>query len=114
VITAGSRNKEAAWTFLKWLESPKGQAIFTESGIAVPARRSVGQANVFLKQRPPHNAAVFLEETERGRPNPIFRRGQEVEGLFDEAFRPVWKGERSASEAVAEVVPEVNRLLDGR
>lgn len=114
VITAGSRNKEAAWTFLKWLESPKGQAIFTESGIAVPARRSVGQANVFLKQQPPHNAAVFLEETERGRPNPIFRRGQEAESLFDEAFRPVWKGERSASEAVAEVVPEVNRLLDGR
>jgi multiple sugar transport system substrate-binding protein len=114
VITAGSRNKDAAWAFLKWLESPKGQAIFTESGIAVPARRSVGQANIFLKQQPPHNAAVFLEETERGRPNPIFSSGQEVEYLFNEAFRPVWKGERSASEAVAEVVPEVNRLLDGR
>jgi len=114
VIAAGSRNKEAAWTFLKWLESPKGQAIFAESGIAVPARRSVGQANIFLKQQPPHNAAVFLEETERGRPDPVFRGGKEAQRLLDEALRPVWKGERSASGAVAEVVPDVNRLLDGR
>jgi len=111
VITNGSRNKEAAWTFLKWLESPKGQAIFTESGIAVPARRSVGQADVFLKQRPPHNASVFLEETERGRPNPIFKAVQEIEHLFEEAFKPVWQGQMSAREAVAEVVPEVNRIL---
>ncbi|TET15599.1 MAG: ABC transporter substrate-binding protein [Dehalococcoidia bacterium] len=113
VITAASRNKEAAWTFLKWLESPKGQAIFTESGIVVPARRSVGQADVFMKQQPLHNATVFLEETERGRPAPIFKGGQaaEAERLFDEAFKPVWEGEKSAREAVAEVVAEVNRLL---
>ena len=113
VITAGSKNKEAAWTFIKWLEGPKGQAIFTESGVAVPARRSVGEADVFLKQQPPHDAAVFLKETERGRPDPIFKGCQEAELLFDEAFRPVWRGERSAAEAVAEVVLEVNQLLGG-
>jgi ABC-type glycerol-3-phosphate transport system substrate-binding protein len=66
-----------------------------------------------MKQQPLHNAMVFLEETERGRPAPIFKGGQaaEAERLFNEAFKPVWEGQKSAREAVAEVVPEVNRLL---
>ena len=114
VITSQSRNKETAWTFLKWLQSPKGQAIFSESGIAVPARRSVGQTDVFLKQESPHNPVVFLEETERGRPNPIFPGVQETTRLMNEALIPVWKGQKSAKEAINEVVPLVNVLLSQR
>ncbi len=111
VISSSSKHKEAAWTFLKWLESPKGQAIFTETGVAVPARRSVGQADVFLKQKPPHSAATFLQETEMGRPNPMFKGIQEVSDLFNSAFVPVWKGQESASQAVSDVVPRINALL---
>ena len=114
VITSGSQNKEAAWTFLKWLEGAKGQAIFTETGIGVPSRRSVGRADVFLKQQPPHDASVFLEETELGRPNPSFQGVQEATRLFDEAFVPVWKGTKSAREAVDEVIPLVDAVLNGR
>lgn len=110
-ITSESKAKEAAWTFLEWLESPKGQAIFTETGVAVPARRSVGQADIFLKQNPSHNAAVFLEETELGRANPIFENVQTVTRVFNEAFAPVWKGEKGAGEAIEEVVPVVDALL---
>ncbi len=111
VISSASKHKEAAWTFLKWLEGPKGQAVFTETGVMVPARRSVGQADVFLKQQPPHNAQVFLEETELGRPNPMFKGVQQVTSLFNEAFVPVWKGQMTAKEAIDEVVPRVDNLL---
>ena len=114
VITSESQHKEAAWTFVKWLEGPKGQAIFTETGIAVPSRRSVGRADVFLKQQPPHNATIFLEETELGRPNPLFEGVQEATRLFDEAFVPVWKGLKSAREAVEEVIPLVDAVLSGQ
>jgi len=111
VITSESQKKEAAWTFLKWLEGSKGQAIFTETGIGVPSRRSVGKADVFLKQQPPHDASVFLDETELGRPNPLFEGVQEATRLFDEAFVPVWKGQKSAREAVEEVAPLVDAVL---
>jgi ABC-type glycerol-3-phosphate transport system substrate-binding protein len=114
VITSGSQNKEAAWTFLKWLEGSKGQALFTETGVAVPSRRSVGEADIFLKQQPPHNAVVFLEETERGRPNPSFIGAQEATRLFDEAFVPVWEGTKSAKAAVEEVIPLVDAVLKDR
>jgi hypothetical protein len=73
----------------------------------------VGQADVFLKQQPPHNATIFLEETERGRPDPIFEECLEADRLFNEAFRLVWKGQKSATEAIEEVVPKMNQLLGG-
>ncbi len=57
---------------------------------------------------------VFLEETERGRPNPIFQGVQEATRLFNEALIPVWKGQKSAIEAINEVVPLVNALLSQR
>ena len=113
VITSQSQNKESAWTFLQWLEGPKGQAIFTETGVGVPSRRSVGMADVFLNQQPPHDASVFLDETELGRPNPSFEGVQETTRLFDEAFVPVWNGARSAREAVEEVIPLVDAVLKG-
>jgi multiple sugar transport system substrate-binding protein len=113
VISRQSRNKEAAWTFLQWLENSKGQAIFTETGIAVPSRRSVGQADIFLKQQPPHDAIVFIQETELGRPNPVFENIQAAANMFNDAFVPVWRGHKDAEEAVTEVSPLVNQLLAG-
>jgi multiple sugar transport system substrate-binding protein len=112
VIPANSKNKEAAWTFLKWLESSKGQAIFTETGVIVPARRSVGHADIFLKQDPPHNASVFLEETERGRPNPMFKGIQGIQSALNESLVPLWQGKVSAETAVRDLVPRVNLALN--
>ncbi len=113
VVTKDSRQKEAAWTFWKWLQSPKGQAIVAETGVAVPARRSVGQADIFMKQESQHNAAIFIQETELGRSNPIFPGVQEINRLFNEAFLPVWKGQKTAAAAIAEVAPRVDSLLRG-
>ncbi len=111
VISSRSRHKEAAWTFLKWLSSPKGQAIFTETGVVVPARRTVGKADIFLKQRPPHQAAVFLSETELGRSNPMFKGVQDISDRLNQALVPVWEGRESARDAVQRIGPEINRLL---
>lgn len=111
VIPARSTNKDAAWTFLEWLESPKGQAIFAETGVIVPARRSVGRADIFLKGEPIINAYTFLEETEIGRPNPMYPGIQEVSALLDEKLIPVWKGQTRANQAVKDMVPIINDAL---
>ncbi len=111
VIPSKSKNKEAAWTFLRWLESAKGEAIFTESGVIVPARRSVGRADIFLKQDPPHNAQVFLDETEIGRPNPMYKGIQNISSLLDESLRPIWQGKTSAKDAISKAVPTINLAI---
>lgn len=112
VIAANTAHPEAAWTFLKFLAGPKGQAIFAEAGVAVPARRSVAQSPIFMEQRPVHNAQVFLDEVELGEPDPAFPGANEIIDMInDETLPPVWRGEQDAASALQEALPEVERIL---
>ena len=67
-IAAGRSHKEAAWALVRFLEGPRGQALFNESGLIVPARRSIREDNIFLRQTN-YDSQVFADETDRGRPN---------------------------------------------
>ena len=111
VIAANTAQPEAAWTFLKFLSSRKGQAIFAESGVAVPARRSVARSEIFVEQRPPHNAQVFLDETEIGEPNFAYPGAGEFMDVMNKALRPVWQGNQDASGAINSILPQINRIL---
>ncbi len=111
VIAADTDQPEAAWTFLKFLASPKVQAIFAESGLAVPARRSVARSDVFLKQRPLHNAEAFLDEAEIGEPNFAFPGASEIMTLMNEALIPVWRGEQDAASAIESVLPQIKQIV---
>ncbi len=111
LISAETAHPDAAWTFLKFLSGPKGQAIFAESGVAVPARRSVARSEIFMRQRPPHNASVFLEETEIGEPNFSFPGANSTVSLINEALVPVWRGQQDAASAIRSVLPAVEEVV---
>jgi multiple sugar transport system substrate-binding protein len=112
VISATTENREAAWTFLKFLAGPKGQAIFSESGVTVPARRSVAESELFMNQTPSHNAQAFLDGVEIGRPNPAFPGANEITNMMnDEVLPPVWRGEQDAASAIQAALPEIERIL---
>jgi len=111
VIAAESDQPEAAWTFLKFLASPKVQAIFAESGLAIPARRSVARSDVFLKQHPLHNAKIFLDEAEIGEPNFAFPGASEITALMNEALVPVWRGQQDAASAIESVLPQIKQFV---
>jgi multiple sugar transport system substrate-binding protein len=52
-IMKSSKNKEAAWTFVKFLISKEGSAFFAGlGGTIVPARRSVAQSAQYLENSP--------------------------------------------------------------
>jgi multiple sugar transport system substrate-binding protein len=101
---------EAAWALVKFLTGPKGQAMFAESGLTTPGRRSVREDHVFLR-RQPYNPQVFLEETALGRPDVHAYRGEELNALLDRALLPVWRGELAPAVAVRAVRPDAERLL---
>jgi multiple sugar transport system substrate-binding protein len=111
VISANTSHPDAAWTFLKFLSSFKGQAVFAESGIAVPALRSVAQSEVFMEQHPQHNALVFMEEAEIGEPTPAFPGSNNIIELINEALVPVWQGQQDASNALNHVLPRVKEII---
>lgn len=111
VITANTTQPKAAWTFLKFLSGFKGQAIFAESGVAVPARRSVAESEVFMEQRPNHNAQVFLDEAEIGEPTPAFPGSSNIIELMNNALTPVWQGKQDAVSAIKSVLPEIESII---
>ncbi len=111
VIAAKTTQPEAAWTFLKFLSSFKGQAIFAEAGVAVPARRTVAQSEVFMQQPPPHNAQVFLDEVEIGQSTPAFPGSNNIIEQVNTALVPVWQGQKDAASALKEVLPQVEDII---
>ena len=110
-IAASSTKKDAAWELLRYLEGTRGQALFAESGLIVPARRSVREDNVFLRQQP-YDAAVFARETEFGRPNLTIPQTSKSDRLIEVALGPVWQGEQMAAEAIDQLVPRLRPLVE--
>lgn len=107
VMSKSSKHKEEAWTFLKWLTGPVGQAIFADTGVMVPSRKSVREDNIYLRQQP-YNTKVFLEETELGQPYPEFLLSAKVDSILNEQLQPIWEGKSKAQE----VLPKLAGMIE--
>jgi multiple sugar transport system substrate-binding protein len=110
VISQRSQHKEAAWQLVKFLTGPKAQAILAESGAVTPARRSVREDNIFLRQQP-YQAEVFVREGEYARMAVEPPGGSEAERLINSAVEQVMSGRRPAAEVMAETGPRVRAAL---
>ncbi len=109
-ISRRSQHQDAAWQLVRFLSGQKAQAILSESGLITPARRSVREDNIFIRQQP-YEADVFLAETEMGRPVPNFPGVTEMQRVIDEGLDPVWRGERPAAEVLRELAPRVEQVI---
>jgi multiple sugar transport system substrate-binding protein len=114
VMSAGSDDKEAAWTFLSWLQSTEGgQRLYTESGEIFPALQSTARSEAFLQSDlPPANRQAFLTEAENAKVGRFgyFPEWDELSGsIISPALEQVWVGDATA----AEVLPNLCETLDG-
>lgn len=122
VISAGARHQQAAWTFLQWLLSAKGEAIFTESGLIVPSRRSVGHSNLFMHQGSPMTApgagsdvgSVFLAETEKGVGQPAFPGSTPITDAIDDGLEPIWSANADPATILTGLAPKIDAMLKAR
>jgi len=116
VMSAGSDNKEEAWTFLSWLQSTDGgQKMYTASGEIFPALRSTARSDAFLKaDQPPTNRQAFLTEGENAKVGffGYFPEWDELNGsIISPGMQKVWAGEATAEEAAAEICEGVDAFL---
>jgi multiple sugar transport system substrate-binding protein len=109
-IHKDSRNKAAAWEFLKFLSSELGQGFFMETGLVVPARQSIREDNIYVRNSK-YNWQVFTEETRLGRQYPEFRSSNNFNAMIDEALAPVWQGKTNAASALATLPAKIEPLL---
>jgi multiple sugar transport system substrate-binding protein len=104
-LTRGSRNKDAAWSFLEYAVSAEGQRIIAATGRTVPSHIGVSTSPAFLgPAQPPRSAKVFLDAIETVRALPAVSTWPEIEdvtgGILENALH---RGDR---------LDEVIRQLD--
>lgn len=97
VMSAQSKKKDAAWTFMEFLNGPEAQKIFAAGGGVVPARISVQKADTFLKSGPPGvNMQAFVTATSQGHLNAAATIGPwqaEMSQTVNKDLATIWSGQ---------------------
>ncbi len=115
VMSSGSDNKDAAWTFLSWLQSADGgQNIYTTAGEIFPALQSVANSPAFMTDQPPANKQGIVTEAAASDVGGFgyFPEWGELDGsIIGPGLQKVWSGEMTAEAAAAEICPLVDAFL---
>ncbi len=116
VMSAGSDNKDAAWTFLSWLQSTDGgQRLYTASGEIFPALQSTARSDAFLNSgEPPANRQAFLTEGENARVGNFgyFPEWDELSGsIITPALEQIWVGDATPEDVLPALCEQVNGFL---
>ncbi len=115
-MSALSDNKDAAWTFLSWLQSTDGgQRLYTESGEILPALQSTAKSDAFLGlDTPPTNRQAFITEGENakiGRTGFFPEWNELSSSIISPAMDSIWAGEASAADVLPGLCEQVNAFL---
>lgn len=115
VMSSGSDNKEAAWTFLQWLQSTDGgQKIYTQRGEIFPALQSVANSPVFKTDQPPANKQAIIDEAAASGVGGFgyFPEWDELDGsIIGPALQQIWAGEAQPADILPKVCEQVNQFL---
>jgi multiple sugar transport system substrate-binding protein len=100
-MAAATEDKEAAWTFIEFANSPEGQAIVAEAGRTVPSLVAVAESPAFLDpEAKPANSKVFLDTIPILRGVPVMASWVDIEELAGEELERAFFGEATVDEAI--------------
>lgn len=109
VVSAGSRNLEAAGAWAEFLTSDEAQQAQAASGVVVPASRNARDA--WVESLPEFNVAVFIDQVEDAEPLPSSLNTNAWESQLVEYLAPAWNGAESVAEACGRVAEMIDQAL---
>lgn len=112
-LTAGGRQPDAAWEFLRHMVDGEYQRQQTAAGLDTPARTSVITGPEFLAQpAPPKSRKVFGDSIQYGKAlNVRSRNGPEVEAAFNTNLTALLGGTMSLGDMITQTTGAVGALL---
>lgn len=106
-----SENKEAAWTFLKWMMSVDASTYYAEQGgTNVPARQDVASSEAFLKNAP-EGTELIATGIEFGTPVPSPDQQAQVDAEVTKGWEAAILGNKPADEALGAANEAMQELL---
>ena len=110
-IMKGTKNKEAAWTFLKFLTSKEASVYFAEQGgTIVPGRKSVANSDSYLSNAPDGSIKLY-EALEYATPIPSPDKGNVVQSAIQDAFLQILTGATAPDEGLNALNDEIQSNL---
>jgi multiple sugar transport system substrate-binding protein len=115
-MSSFSDDKDAAWTFLSWLQSTDGgQALYTSSGEILPALQSTAQSPAFMAiSDTPANRMAFIIEGQNAKTGRtgFFPEWNELNGsIISPAMDSIWAGEGDPATVLPALCERVDAFL---
>jgi multiple sugar transport system substrate-binding protein len=116
-ISRQAKNKDLAWAFVEYSQSPVGQNLAADLGRTVPSLKEVAQSDVFLKPTlPPASAQVFLDAIPDMHLVPLVSTWPKIESMANAelerafyAMAPVEQALQKLEEESIKLFAEANR-----
>ena len=110
-ILKASRNKEAAWTFLKWLMSKDASTFYAKiGGTNIPARGSVADSKVFLENAP-KGTPLLPGALKYGTPIPSPVQGAQAQKIITQAWQEAITGTKPVAAALTAAEKQLGGLV---
>jgi multiple sugar transport system substrate-binding protein len=110
-ILSASKNKEAAWTFLKWLMSKDASVFYAQvGGTNVPALKSVAESEVFLSDAP-KGTQLLAEAVGYGTPIPSPKQGAATQRVISAGWKNAITGIQPVQAALSAANQQLKPLL---
>jgi ABC-type glycerol-3-phosphate transport system substrate-binding protein len=107
-ILRSSKNKKAAWEFIKYITDKEGESKMAGTGLTQPALRSVAASSRFLDGQKPMNKKMLLKAEDHAIYEPLASNWRELrEGLIDPTFDQVWIGRLTPQEAIEQLTEKM-------
>ena len=113
-MAAATEDKDAAWTFIEYANSPQGQAIVAESGRTVPSLIEVASSDAFLDPSvAPANSAVWLETVDSLRTVPVMAAWVDIEELTGDELERAFYGQAPVDEVIDSMITRTAPFFAG-
>lgn len=101
-MAATAKDKDAAWTFIEFANSPAGQTIIAETGRTVPSLIAVAESDAFLEPtQSPANSRVFLDALSVMRRTPVMSTWIAIEETAGAEIERAFYGQIPVEEAIS-------------
>jgi multiple sugar transport system substrate-binding protein len=115
-VDSSSPNQEAAWAFVRWLNTPRAEGEASPIGDylvnalgAIPS--FVYDQEAFAEDLSDHFLTPFVESTSYARPEPVVAGGQEVKTRLQAEIEAVWTGLSDPQTALEIAASEGDTIL---
>ncbi|MFQ3549594.1 MAG: extracellular solute-binding protein [Armatimonadota bacterium] len=108
VIPKGSKNKEAAWKFIKFATSTEQMINICSVGGRIPARISASHSEVFYNDP---ILKTFIDQIPYGQTIPIVPGWQEVSETLARQIEQGLRGNKSIEQALNDAAEDANKIL---